>query len=167
MPDPVCPRCGVPLNDRPDYCWSCGYFVGDRWRNVRLDDGSAPAQGSASGQVIDGTTSRDDLRVVSGIGPSGSAGLVVVLALVAVLALAGGRVGAPAGSATDGPAGGSVAAAAAGTSTGAAAPSTPHGTPALVAPLVPAGATTPATVTRVVDGDTINVDIDGTSYRVR
>ncbi len=170
MPDPVCPRCGVPLRDQPDYCWSCGYFVGDRWQDVRLGEGSAP------GEVIDRTASPDDLRVVSGIAPPASAGrsllpliatgLVVVLALAAVLVLADGRIGAPVGSAAERSAGASRTDASAGGSV-APAPSRTHGSPAPAAPLAPTGATTPATVTRVVDGDTIIVDIDGKPYRVR
>lgn len=40
MPDQACPRCAVPLLDQPDYCWSCGFYVGDRWRLEQLGEGS-------------------------------------------------------------------------------------------------------------------------------
>jgi hypothetical protein len=42
VPDAACPRCGVPLHDQPDYCWSCGFYVGDRWRTTQLAEGEAP-----------------------------------------------------------------------------------------------------------------------------
>ena len=48
-----CPRCGVPLLDQPDYCWSCGFYVGDRWRSDAADGGRRPrSRGSSAPTTV-------------------------------------------------------------------------------------------------------------------
>lgn len=167
MADPLCPRCGVPLLDQPDYCWSCGYYVGDRWRSEQLTEGAEP-------RVVgpdDGGAARPVGAEEAGRGPSKRreltvrtdrwiVRLVAVAAVVIIILLALALFGGPGSS-------GSTA-----TPAGTAAPS---GTPTLattstVAPsaaLAPTGPTTSATVTRVVDGDTIIVAFGGSTSRVR
>jgi len=176
---PTCPRCSVPLPDRPDYCWSCGYFVGDRWRTDALPDGATaeprvispddPDADRPMRQVDDpargGGATRRSLEVTSSpwLLRAMALAAVVIVVLLAV-ALLGGGGGAP------GAGGGGGASSAVPTPT-VATPSvaTPAiaTTPVALGPTGPTGPTTTARVTRVVDGDTIIVAIDGGTARVR
>jgi endonuclease YncB( thermonuclease family) len=161
--DVACPRCGVPLHDQPDYCWSCGFYVGDRWRTTQLTEGDGPEP-----RVVGPDDATTDVRSVGDespkatLSPGNDRWIVPVVALAALvilvllaIALFGGK--------GPGAATGTPTAVAAGAVT---APSIATDVSAS-AFLVPTGRTTDAVVRRVVDGDTIVADIAGESVRVR
>jgi endonuclease YncB( thermonuclease family) len=176
VPDPVCPRCGVPLVDQPDACWSCGFYVGDRWRTTQLGEGD-----SVGGRLVSAAHAPDDLRVVSDLDAADAAmsrrsiwaaiaaGIVLLVGFLLVAALASTGSANPAASTIDGqgPGGSSpVVAGSSGVVAGGASTATPGGSAAPY-PIAPRGETTEAIVTRVVDGDTIVVEIDGEPFDVR
>jgi len=157
VPEVLCPRCGVPLLDEPDYCWSCGYFVGDRWRTVRLGEGSdaeprivGPDETVAADEARPWTPAparRDRLpgRVL------GLAFAAIIVVVVGGLLLGGvGRSTSPGGP----------------TAVATTSATTFPPTPTSIA-FAPTGLTVQATVVRVIDGDTIVVDLDGQEVRVR
>jgi micrococcal nuclease len=165
VPDPACPRCGVPLHDQPDYCWSCGYDVSDRWRTNQLGEGEHPEPRivEPADAPIDprrvGVSGGDDIATTARAGRTLRLLLVValvVIAVLAVLAVAGGH--AATGASTPGPT-------IAGTRPGGASALAPGAASARA--FAPTGPTTEATITRVVDGDTVIADIGGQSFRVR
>ena len=189
MADPRCPRCGVPLLDQPDYCWSCGFYVGDRWRSDQLTEGQAAQprvvgqdEGEAARPVADdtagpveadrgGTRSRRRPEITVRTNPW-IVRLVALAVVVIVVLLALSWFGRSASSsAPSGPA--SVLASVPGTASVSAASgpalasATAVGARPSASALAPTGPTTRAKVTRVVDGDTIIVVFGGSTSRVR
>ena len=189
MADPRCPRCGVPLLDQPDYCWSCGFYVGDRWRSDQLTEGQAAEprvvgqdEGEAARPVADdtagpveadrgGTRSRRRPEITVRTNPW-IVRLVALAVVVIVVLLALSWFGRSASSsAPSGPASALASVPGAASVSAASGPALASATAVGARPsasaLAPTGPTTRAKVTRVVDGDTIIVVFGGSTSRVR
>ena len=164
MADVACPRCGVPLHDQPDYCWSCGFYVGDRWRTTQLTEGV-----SSEPRVVGPDGAAPEARLVGAEAPPpalapGNERWIVRIVVVAVLVIVGLLAIALFGGRDAGAVVPAAPSSAAGTS-----PVATGGVPTTTSSMAaaPIGPTTPATVTRVVDGDTIVAAVDGVEVRVR
>jgi endonuclease YncB( thermonuclease family) len=160
MSDPHCPRCQAPSFEDTRYCWSCGFDLGDPETRVNAAAMAPPATDPAAADPAATAAATAD---TTGAAPGrsgqgrllryGAAALVAVVVIGVVANLPG----------LTGPATSPAPSGAAGPSASAAAAASPEPW----ASLAPTGRTTAATVTRIVDGDTIVVDLDGTEQRVR
>ena len=147
MPDEFCPKCGDARIGAFRFCRSCGHDH---------DDFEAePASTAEPSGWIPAPRGRPTLRHVA-------IGVAIVLGLGALSNVAGGGTGAPIAT--------SLASQAADASPTEAAPSTQASVPIATQPplgLAPTGPTEEGRVVRVIDGDTIVVEIAGVEYRVR
>jgi micrococcal nuclease len=158
MSDPHCPRCQAPSFEDTRYCWSCGFDLGDPETRGRPEAAAVPAPETApaAGDPTEVAAAPGSAARTGRLLRFGAAALVGVLA-VAVVANLPGVVGP--GTSTVSPT--DVVPSPSGATATASASPEPW------ASLAPTGRTTEATVVRIVDGDTIVVDLDGTETRVR
>lgn len=171
MIDEYCPDCGAHRVALFRYCLRCGLDFDELDARGDLPGGpySPPRVPGAAGPAGVSTRSPSETRASGSRRASARrrrvlqsipVGLAAVLAIAVVGVLAiGARSGATTTAAVDTPA------AQAGTAPDPATASA--SAPPAAAVFAPTGQTTQAVVKRVVDGDTIIVDVDGTEYRVR
>ena len=154
MTDPHCPRCQAPSFADTRNCWSCGFDLGDPETRGRAEAPPAPADAAPTDGAPAVPTTPAPASRSGRLLRYGAAALVGVVA-IAVVASLPGLVGPGAGTASPAGSGPSPSVA------------TATASPEPWASLAPTGRTTEATVVRIVDGDTIVVDIDGAEARVR
>ena len=153
MTDPHCPRCQAPAFADTRNCWSCGYDLGDPETRGRAESPAVPADAATTDGPPAVPTAPAPAARSGRLLRYGAAALVGVVA-IAVVASLPGLLGSGSGTAspTDGP---------------SPSAATATASPEPWASLAPTGRTTDANVVRIVDGDTIVVDIDGAEVRVR
>ena len=178
MLDEFCPECGAHRIALFRYCLKCGLDYDELDARGELPGGpyTPPINGKpvprAGRPVLVRTVPSSHLMVAGGRSRRARrlrqyipVGIAAVLAVAVVGVLAIG-VGSGRLATTVQPSSPPAEAAAAAVTPPSASP-TPIPTPTPTPVFAPTGETTQATVTSVIDGDTITVSVDGTEYRVR
>lgn len=180
MLDEYCPDCGAHRVGLFRYCTKCGLDYDDLDARGELPGGpyspvkSALRVTGGGPAASTGTVARTSTGPVTGVsvrprrrrlGQYVPVGMAAVLAIAVVGALA---IGAGSGSLATAVQQSSPPAEAAAVAVAVAPPDpNPAPTPTPTPIFAPTGETTQATVTSVIDGDTITVSVDGVEYRVR
>ncbi len=168
--DEFCPDCGTHRVALFRYCLACGLDYDELdargelplgpYARSTVDPGASPSATRAAGTARQ--AGRADSRRWRRYIPIGAAA-VLGIAVVGLLALGAGN------GVTTAVTGSGSSAPSAAAEAGAIVPAAvlPSASPTATPIFAPTGPTTKATVTRVVDGDTIIVSVEGTEYRVR